>query len=543
MAIMWPRELPAWITTDSRRAAEISVFRQLEKLLEDDWAVFYSRPWWGINQRGGEVDGEADFILVHPTRGLLFLEVKGGGISYDPATSQWKTRDRDGITHNIKDPINQAMTCKHKYLQRLKAVAGWPRGYIRFRHGAVFPDSSPPPAMDPSLGGHEKRLFCHAEEFDNAFDHWILERLSPHSDDPGKAEVGPGKDGIHAVHELLAKPVSLRVPMIRDVQGETNTMESLLTGAQLASLAEIESTDRAFVEGGAGTGKTVLAMEIAAREAGKGHAALFCCRSGPLAKRVATRMTAFPSVRVMTFDELRATPDSANAHRMNPRDAGPWDAIVIDEAQDFDMEWWDLIERLLDRPGTRLRAFADSNQAIYRLRDDLETRLRAKSFPLRLNLRNTRKIARVTDALYKGPLITACGPEGVDPTVEICDLESAKRLAAETVLRLLRDENIPSSMVAILVPDSATGDALRRSLSRQGIGTMDADSGTSVGVTVDTVERFKGLESAVVLLISDRDLCRNHELSYVGVSRSRNRLYVFGPLSGSLLNGALSPST
>ena len=542
MAIMWPRELPAWVISDPRRAAEISVFQKLERQLDGKWAVFYSRPWWGINQRGGEIDGEADFILVHPSHGLLFLEVKGGGISYDPATSQWKTKDRTGITHNIKDPISQAMTCKHKCLKKLKSLAGWPRGYIRFRHGAVFPDSSPPPSTDPLLGGHEKRLFCHTEEFDSAFEQWIQERLAPHTDDMARSEVGPGEDGIHAVNELLAKPVALRVPMIREVQGETSAMESLLTGAQLASIAGIESTGRAIVEGGAGTGKTVLAMEIAAREAGKGHTVLFCCRSGPLAKRVATRMLPFSTVSVMTFDELRSVFGSPPPEHRGQQPGHSWDVIVIDEAQDFDWEWWAHIEPLIDRPGSRLRIFADSNQAIYRLRDDLETRLGAKSFPLRLNLRNTQRIARVTDSLYRGPLITACGPEGADPISIVCEFEPAKRMASEMLVKLLRQENIPASMIAVLVPDEATGEALRRSLARQGIAVTDADGGSSLGVTVDTVERFKGLESAVVLMITDRELCRNQELSYVGVSRSRNRLFVFGPLAGSLLNEALSPT-
>src|SRR5690606_22207675 len=84
MAVMWPRQLPSWIVSDSRRAAERHVFAKLRDVLGNDWAVFYSRPWWGIARGGGEVDGEADFIVVHPDFGLLFLEVKGGGISFNP---------------------------------------------------------------------------------------------------------------------------------------------------------------------------------------------------------------------------------------------------------------------------------------------------------------------------------------------------------------------------------------------------------------------------------------------------------------------------
>ncbi|MFD2271477.1 nuclease-related domain-containing protein [Undibacterium arcticum] len=121
---------------------------------------FYSRPWWGISPKGGELDGEADFILVHPDHGLLFLEVKGGAIAYDPTTDQWTSRDRNGIRHKIKDPVKQATTCKHQFLGRLKATQGWPSAFIRFRHGVIFfPDCESPPISGLSVGQYEKKTF------------------------------------------------------------------------------------------------------------------------------------------------------------------------------------------------------------------------------------------------------------------------------------------------------------------------------------------------------------------------------------------------
>ena len=84
MAKMWPIRIPSWISQDRRRSAEIRVFNQLEKELDDSWSVFYSRPWYGISQSGGEIEGEADFIVAHPDFGILFLEVKGGQISFEP---------------------------------------------------------------------------------------------------------------------------------------------------------------------------------------------------------------------------------------------------------------------------------------------------------------------------------------------------------------------------------------------------------------------------------------------------------------------------
>ncbi|MFC6519802.1 NERD domain-containing protein [Undibacterium arcticum] len=288
MACMWPLVLPDWVLADGRRNAEIAVFRRLDEALDSSWNVFYSRPWWGISPKGGELDGEADFILVHPDHGLLFLEVKGGAIAYDPTTDQWTSRDRNGIRHKIKDPVKQATTCKHQFLGRLKATQGWPSAFIRFRHGVIFPDCESPPISGLSVGQYEKRLFCCMQEFEYALDKWIHGRMIGHPTSSGHAEQGPGLDGVEIVKSLVADPVSFKVLVGREVLGEIDAMETLLTGAQLALISIIDSAPRALVEGGAGTGKTVLAMEMAARYELTGRTILFCCRSGPLSQHVAT---------------------------------------------------------------------------------------------------------------------------------------------------------------------------------------------------------------------------------------------------------------
>ncbi len=70
MALMWPRELPNHVKADPRRDAERRVYEKLSKYLNDQWHVYYSRPWWGINSRGGEIDGEADFIIANEEKGI-----------------------------------------------------------------------------------------------------------------------------------------------------------------------------------------------------------------------------------------------------------------------------------------------------------------------------------------------------------------------------------------------------------------------------------------------------------------------------------------
>jgi hypothetical protein len=535
MALMWPRELPEHIQADPRRASERRVYAKLSQVLGDDWSVYYSRPWWGINSRGGEIDGEADFIVAHRDKGILFLEVKGGGISFSPDTAKWQTKDRNGITHNIKDPALQASSCKHQFLNKLKKIDGWPKGYIRFRHGVVFPDSKSSNSSLITLGGHEIELFCFADEFDLKFQNWLEERLREHNLGGQGGEIGPSDIGIHCLNSLIAEPVKLKVPLRREVDGEIIQMEQLLTGIQLAIINILLSKNRVLVEGGAGTGKTVLAIESAIRESQLGKNVLFCCRSGPLAKFVTSKLESFDNIEVKTIDDLEFL---LCGHKfLDLAKKSKWDSIYVDEGQDIDLDWWDHFDSVED---IQLKIFSDSNQAIYRNRDDLATRMNAIAIPLGINLRNTQKIASVTDHLYTGPLIQCFGPQGVPPEINECNIDQAKQWAVDLTYNLNTHDSVPYGMIAILVPNAEVREEVIILLSKRKIPATDATRQIENSVIVETAGRFKGLESPIVLLLTDRMLSKNQELSYVAVSRARTRLFIFGVTVGTVLGNALN---
>ena len=167
MAVMWPRKLPEWVLQDPRRSAEREVYRQLESLLSDDWSVYYSRPWWGITPKGAEIDGEADFIVANPSLGVLFLEVKGGRVEFDPKFGEWLSQDRNGIRHKIKDPVIQSTSAKHQLLRKFQQSNNWPKHRVRLRHGVIFPNCEP--IRNGLIGSYEQELFCCATEFGDSF--------------------------------------------------------------------------------------------------------------------------------------------------------------------------------------------------------------------------------------------------------------------------------------------------------------------------------------------------------------------------------------
>lgn len=558
MAVMWPRRVPEWVLADRRRQAEVEVYEQLARTLDDGWQVFYSRPWWGIGPRGGEQEGEADFIVAHPDRGILFVEVKGGGVEYVPESSVWISKDRNGVRHYIKDPVGQASSCKHRYLRRLRELHGWPKGFVRFRHGVVLPDSVEPGRDVLTIGGHDRRLFCFAGEYRHALDRWVAERLAAHSAPRGSDELVPGPDGVELLRRLVADPVNLHVPLQRIVRAELAEQDSLLTGQQMTAIAMLRDIPRALIVGGAGTGKTLLAIEMAIRMARAGRRVLLLCFNPPLALWLAAQIHDF-DVRVATFAELcRELAEAAGSamefgdpgveEELLPelalnaalRGIGPrWDAVLVDEGQDFQPAWWDVVEGVLNPEPGILRVFYDANQTVYARKDDLETRLRAQSFPLGVNLRNTRSIARVTEQFYKGPRVETPGPVGEPPvTVALRQADVPPRVVA-IIKNLTAEEWVRPEDIAVLVSTRAAGIHIATAFAEVGRVCCSADERTPGALTVDTVRRFKGLEATVVILVADRQIALSTESSYVGVSRARARLFVLGDIVGAPIERAI----
>lgn len=528
MAVMWPRRLPEWVLQDPRRASECEVYKKLDLVLDDEWSVYYSRPWWGLSKTGGEIDGEADFVVAHPDRGVLFLEVKGGRVSHDPMTSKWTSRDRMGITYTIKDPMQQAVKSKHELLKKFQMASGWPSQRVRLRHGVILPDSQP--ESEELVAGYEQELFCFSTDLRDRLRSWVVQRLMSHTADGRDWEVGPGRDGIAAIDSTIAAPARLKVPLHRQLEGDVSQQDTLMTGAQLQAISFIDDYPRVVVEGGAGTGKTVIACELAVRDAEAGRSVVLCCLSEALAASLTRRIGYRPNLEVMTISQMRLAWSAGRLGRYN--------AVIVDEGQDVDWADWDLVEECLSPEGI-LRVLFDSNQAVYRARDDLESRLQAKGIALQLNLRNTKRIALVTEPLYKGPLIQCAGPEGCLPLQLEAEASGALEQVVAAVQELVEGQSLAPADVAVLVPDAKGAVDIKARLLAARLKTTDALTRAPDSVVVETIARFKGLESLAVVVLADRLSANNPELSYVGVSRARAFLVVIGPVAGTLLGKAL----
>ena len=544
-----------------RSRAEADVYRACRDRLPDDIVVFFDMH---ILHRGRRVhEGEADFVVLDPSRGILVLEVKGGGIGYDPTTRIWTSRDRHKVVETINDPFLQASTNKHVLLDMLR---GHPRGLRRrvvAGHAVLFPDLTRRdlaalllPHTPPEIVGSGDDLAT--------FVAWMA-RLYAFSATPGDRPLAQA--GVDAAIDLLGKKIEIEVPRstrLRDQERE----RIVLTNQQAIVLESAADRARVAISGGAGTGKTLLALLEAKRRAEAGERPLLLCfnqlLAGYLKGAAALGVTTMSLHEFYTWwlsvvktdtgrnliSEAEAQyPGSDHAAVILPQaftvalDEGfvpDFDSVIVDEGQDFGDSDWLAIDAWAEKKVAKMLVLFDPNQALYK-RSTCFPFTDAESLRLTRNCRHTTPIHHASYRRhYEGP-IPRPSPIPGDPPIAIHagNLGSQGREVRNLVQRLI-DEEVPADDITVLVMALDTGTQACRSALPPLTGSHSWGRGHRTGaVCVESVGRYKGLDAAVIVLwlAAEFDAKIHREWIYVGLSRAKSYLYVVG--TAALCNDVL----
>ena len=547
MAKMCPKKIPADILANPQRSGECKTFRRFESELEDTFVVFYSRLWHGMNQNGEEIDGECDFVVAHPDLGMLAIEVKAGQISYDPVREKWITKDRWGFDHIAKNPFYQAKTSKYQILDKLKKSRLWHSRRIPAFHGVIFPDTEDP---GEDLGADmPAEIICYLDTFENHFHDWIHSRFHD-SEEYGSYLQPLGEDGMNALKDLLAGPFQLHVP-IGHILAEDDRELQVLTHQQFQILKLIDKIPRASISGGAGTGKTVLAMEEAVRNAEAGRKVLLICYNRPLAEDMKRRVRPSDKLLVMNFHEFcRKVINDAGLEQPSGSDdqiyrelypasciqalkmfpESRFDTIIIDEGQDFLPLWLTALDTALtEKSGGKMRVYYDSNQRLYGNTEKILGNFQLIPIPLSINIRNTKNIHETAQHYYKGYPIDSFGPKGEEIEYISADFPKGIREELQTLVsNLIKKERINPEDIAVLADTKNTISQIIPTGNLAGKQGVTCERPGEDKIIIDTIRRFKGLESPVVILVVTPEVALNEELLYVAISRARTHLFMIG---------------
>ena len=537
---------------DTQSPAEQDMLSYFEQL-PDEYTVIHSVKWITHNVREHGSVGEADFVLAHPEHGVLVLEVKGGQIKVE--RNVWSSLSRNGTVYTIKDPFAQADRSRYALLDWLHNDERTRRLDFAVYSAVAFPDVDTTADLRPdapqAIVIDATRLNALKKTLREIFAYWH-KRYPTH-------KMG-GRAAVEALVSLLVPTRQLHQRVATIFERERRKIE-VLTQQQFRVLRLLQHHRQAVIVGGAGTGKTMLAMEKAQQLANAGFRVLFLCFNRNLAEWIGGNLK-HPKITVTTYHSLagrainwvdmrglapiagdefyQKAPDLLldAAARLHKPELGAqdklFDAIIVDEAQDFEEHWWiPLPEFLKDAKQGIFYVFFDHNQRIYTQISNVPIDI--PPFPLDENCRNTQKIhAALTPYVHGGEKTICLGPPGRPVEHIPADDETAGRKALRQVLhRLVKKDGISPKDIIILSPRSEKNSWWKEG-DKLGPFTltwkMKAHGANTVRVC--TIYSFKGLESPVVILAQlDQAKEEVHDqLIYVGLSRARNHAVVIGPL-------------
>lgn len=547
---------PMLPTTSS---AERRLYEGFLEQLDETYVVYHSVDWVLGGLRGPE-EGEADFVIAHPEDGLLVLEAKGGSLRFDPSSRRWTQSGRSGGHVLDEDPFDQARQEMHSMVEILSAQPGWERWRPSYGFGVAFPDGTYDRAAHP---GAPREVVIDRGDMDR-----LAERVAEimrYGRKPGRRF---GAEGMDALARALGFRVEVRTPLKLAFDEDDRKIVEL-TEDQAWILAFVAHRKRAIVSGPAGSGKTILAIQIARRLAEAGHRTLLTCFNRALGESLRRSTEGQAVLHVAHFHALcveiareaglnlpepSTEPESDYFEHRLPELLGEgaatlgarFDAIVVDEAQDFREWWWPALLALHERPEDGLLyLFADDNQNLYGGGFPFGDEIRCP--PLPANLRNTKAINEFVSVFYEGEQRpVAKGPAG--RPVEILGYRDDDELASllAIVLRnLVEGEQVPLQDIVVLTPSGRSRSRLRSRGSVDGFRLSDeAEEGA---VLTASVHGFKGLERPVVILaeLGDKHAEDLATYLYVGGSRARNHLIVLAaePVARKLreLSGVTGP--
>jgi hypothetical protein len=554
MARMLPPEIPV----DTVSAAEQLLFRRIRDELSSEWIALHSL---GMTIHNAKPWAEIDFVLIGPP-GVFCLEVKGGLVSR--TNGLWYTTPQRGpnagravrLKESPFEQVGSASSALFHVLEKACPKMGESiTGYAIATPDVEWTISGPD--TDPALVYDQRDSIRPFTEFMDRVERRWTDRIGRGWN--RKLETLGRKDK-QQVLESVRGDFHL-VPSIQ-VTARTAVRELLrLTDEQCSLFARLAANPRVIASGGAGTGKTLIAVEEARRLAGEGNRVLYVCFSRNLASHVSTALADVPQVTVKTLHSLMRDvvsragryselpevdendllsiflPELALEVLLESVDDVPFDVALIDEGQDLLREpYLDVIEALIggDLAKGCWRWFWDPNQNLFGgISPACLERLRgtgAVEWPLTVNCRNTAPIATQVALLSGVPLVEVLAPEGPAVHVDWYNSIDVERDSVSATLRQLqRDGFVPERTIILsrkrFEKSVAHGVAGEHLVDVSGGGW---DSHTE-GVAFSTVSSFKGLEADVVLLVDVDDLVSAEGLAsvYVGASRASIALHIF----------------
>lgn len=449
--------IPSYSACASRMTPGERRFAQrLESKLEDDYLCWYDVPI-------GQSMRHPDFVVLHPRRGLLILEVKDWKLDtiQSITKSDVSLLTDKGLKH-AANPLEQARQYAHAVVDTLKKdpqlvfSSGRMQGKLLFpwTYGVVLANISRKRFENTDLSEvlETHRVICQDEMVESVEMEAFQKRLWDMFTVGGFGKLGlPQIDRVrwHMFPEIRLP--AKQGDLFNEVEAASAELPDILRvmDLQQEQLARSLGEGHRVIHGVAGSGKTLILgyrAEYLARACSK--PILILCYNKALAKRLEHWMQekgVADKVIVQNFHawcHRQLTAYNVGLPEGNARQDGYWDdmvdkvirgvdkqlipagqyeAVLIDEGHDFKPEWFKLVVQMVDPRTNALLVLYDDAQSIYPTGEkrnfsfkSVGVQAQGRTTVFKINYRNTQEILEFAARFAKALLTpTDAGEDGV----------------------------------------------------------------------------------------------------------------------------------
>lgn len=561
MAVMIPETLP-----DNASEGEKHVAALLRGLPDD--VVIYYEPI--IRRR------YPDFVLIVPEIGVLIIEVKGIPLSWFTNVDHHHLRYRQaGSDHEALHPARQAREYQNRLMGACSDNPGKSgiskNGYLPFAFGhlviltAISRNELNESPWAPFFPGHSTIYMDELEEIGHSGRAWISALRN--CIDPDIPVRSMDEKQVSFVRSILHPEATL--PGLFPEEDEPQKSPLRILDFEQERAARSMGGGHRIIYGVPGSGKTVILVARAKLLADAGKSVLVLCYNAALQDYLARQLAGVKNVCVERFGHWAVSQGAPvnkdnrqlfgagllEIMQMGKGDAGAYDAVLIDEGQDFQPSWFRCAVLALKEPAQGdLVICYDENQNLYGATapvwSALGIRAKGRTRRLKRNYRNTREIASVAhsfcvirsdhddDQPVSVPLSPDnCSRSGPWPRI----LQAPSREAQiQRCLAIINDMlrgvlsvdgnplKVSAEDILVLTPSKQLKNAFAERLSAE-----------MQGVDVSTIHAARGLQRRITIMIGADDI-RDRNLIYVGLTRPEELLVVLYSHDTPLIREMLS---
>ena len=536
MAQLYPTHFPKEVQPDD---PEFEVFETLKRLPKN-YHVFYSKKFKGGKRSKEEC--EVDFIIFDGSSSLLIVEVKGGIIEYDGVQDCWLQNGTELKTA----PERQASAAAHSMIEFLGPLVS----DINVGWCVCFPNCSLPNNIGVPSGLPKSIIIDESGMLEISKAIGLVERYYKGQHKKKGCKSQTAKE----IQKKLTRGVGFIQKIgVRIAKDRRQLIE--VTEEQFGVLEDMMLNPRMAVKGYAGSGKTLIAQEFAKRleKEDKKVLLLFFNRMVMNAVRyslgrkstvVCQTFHSFARNRITEYDaDWWSDLKNKNAEFWNEDvplklsdtpvgDEDKFDAILVDEGQDFKIEWLETLEQyLFDQERSSFVVLYDEKQDIFGHWEDLPWGNKVTRKALTRNCRNTKQIVSFLQSVHDCDMKTfEKSPEGTKVVMRtVSDQTDERTKLVADISEMIKNGVNPGQILIILnAPKKETAISDLQTIGKyklEAIGRTFREKSDSIRYT--NIRLFKGLESDVVCILGSDINSNLNESLYTQGSRARTSLYIY----------------